>query len=139
MVKHHQFPDIATQVLDKLGKEGMSSEESDGECGTSDRIYRIKRLDWRSPELTEWLRRLDGMPTKNKNDAVLARMAFYRTRITSDLHSTSRPAVPRLPNGFYRAEWVRALGPTSLRDVSITKASVTLPRIDDFTPVSTLD
>lgn len=136
MVKHHQFPDIAVQLLDKLDKEGMSSEESEGEPGTTERVYRIKKLPWRSPEVTQWLHRVDAMPTKNTNGAVLSRMASYRTRVTSDLESDSRPPIRCLLKTLYRPEWLRLQLPSSLKDLSVSNVKVTLPKIDDFAPVS---
>lgn len=141
MVKHHHFPDIAVEILEKLDKAGMSSEDSDGEPGTgtgTGRTFRIKRLPWRSSELTEWLHRIDNMPTKNANGAVLAKMAVYRNRISSDIESQARSPVHRLPRRFYRAEWMRLQSKRAVKEFAVSGVDVSLPKIDEFLPVSIL-
>lgn len=139
MVEHHQFPEIAVEILEKLDKDGMSSEDSDGEPGTgtgTGRMFRIKRLPWRSSELTEWLHRIDGLPTKNSSGAVLAKMSTYRSRISSDAESKTRPPVCGLPRNFYRSDWVRLQSKRAIREVGVSPMDISLPKIDEFTAVS---
>jgi hypothetical protein len=117
----------------------MSSEDSDGEPGTGSntgRLFRIKRLPWRSTELTEWLHRVDRMPTKSSSGAVLAEMATYRNRVPSDLESQARPPVKGLPRNLYKTDWMRLQSKRAAKEVGLLAVDVPLPRIDDFTPVS---
>jgi hypothetical protein len=111
----------------------MSSEESDGDTVRS---FRIKRLPWRDPELTNWLHRLDKAPLKNKAGKILDKRRNHRERIESDLESISRAPVIKLPINFYRREWLQAQNQLLPDRLEGTNTPFPLPKIDDFVPQS---
>ncbi|EPS99887.1 hypothetical protein FOMPIDRAFT_1095873, partial [Fomitopsis schrenkii] len=51
----------AVDILDALGIEGMSSDESDHESGGGAPTYIASGLNWRSPALCAWLRAFDSL------------------------------------------------------------------------------
>ena len=60
----HQYTEIktqATRVVQSLGLDGMSSDESDHEGHKGEVTYYILHKDWRSRQITAWLRMLDSL------------------------------------------------------------------------------
>ncbi|EPS98044.1 hypothetical protein FOMPIDRAFT_117841 [Fomitopsis schrenkii] len=51
----------ALGLVDALGVQGMSSDESDHESGQGQATYFIKKVPWRSAPLHTWLRELDSL------------------------------------------------------------------------------
>jgi hypothetical protein len=96
--------------LNKLGADGMSGDESDHASGH--RRYVVRKLNWRSNEITNVLRVLDalalvfhwtgnGRPKPGK---------FPHVRIDSDrLETPGREAVRNLPRNFYNSNWLETL------------------------------
>lgn len=46
-------------LLEKLGKDGMSSEESEVEEGSARAVYYVKKMPWRKADATKHVRFID--------------------------------------------------------------------------------
>lgn len=131
LLRHHGFPDDSIGMLQELDIEGMSSEESDGETGER-RVFKIKKLPWRSPDLTAFLHRIDDFPLKNTNNKVLRRRYVRRERLLKDIESDERPAVPGLNTNLYRSEWLQRQDKRGTSRLAVVDNVFELPKIDDF-------
>ena len=93
-------------MVDQLGINGESSDESDGET------YTVKIKNWRSEEVQQRLKFID----RNRRTTTLlgtirpGSQPHERTRSRLAVHST-RPAVPGLPRNFYGDAWYNSLKP----------------------------
>jgi hypothetical protein len=100
----------ALRILEELGTDGMSSEESDGGGANEKRSFNIKTLPWRNASLTAWLHSIDKLPLVNAEGVVLPRRANWRERALSHIVSANRPAPKGLPKAFYNLDWLRRQG-----------------------------
>ena len=96
------------EVLDALGVDGMSSDESDMDPATNQRRYTVVRPDWRHPDMHSWLEIFDQFHHYNhlnswSNDR---RGAFPHLRGGSwKVHREAHP--PRcLPVNAYDERWL---------------------------------
>lgn len=135
LIRHHGFPDDAAKALQHLDMEGMSSEDSEGELGTR-RTFRIKKLPWRSDELTLWLQRIDKLSLKNNHAEVLARRVEHRRRVASDKTSAKRSPPYGLPVNFYNPSWLESRDSRFLRRLGIHSTKLSLPKIDEYAPAA---
>ncbi|KAI0685142.1 hypothetical protein BC835DRAFT_1290945 [Cytidiella melzeri] len=105
-------------MLSWLGTDGMSSNESDVENGA--RIFRIKTLPWRNPDLILWLLGFNALHRKARYGPVdpRTRGAPPHERIDSGLVSSSRRAPPGLPENAYDNTFLRYLPSWSRQDLS---------------------
>ena len=103
-----------TQLIRELETNGMSDDEKD----TRDLLrvppkYLIRKLEWRSAELTQFLRNLDLLHLSTrfteKGDPTPGNWPRYRVegRLIDD-HS---PVIKGLPLNFYDSEWLLSLEP----------------------------
>jgi hypothetical protein len=96
-------------VIDRLGYDGMSSEDSDREQETSDiKTYRVRRVPWRRDltnivELLERERRVDKSVFEPQGSQPVP-----RTRDPQAPASTRIP-VHGLPLAFYDRQWYDSL------------------------------
>lgn len=96
------------EILDVLGPEGMSSDESDIDRATNQPMYTVVKPDWRHPDLHNWLKVLDHLHhrahinswTKDK------RGAFAHTCVGSQRVHRKAHAPPRLPLNAYDPMWL---------------------------------
>jgi hypothetical protein len=130
-MKHHGLPSGVIDLVKMLGINGMSSESSDGDIGGNDRTYLVKRLPWRSDELTTWLHRIDALPRKNRVGVNLTHYTVSRKRELSDLESV-RPPRRRLPVNFYDREWMSQQDDRSRARLGINVHVFNLPKLDQF-------
>jgi hypothetical protein len=133
LLKHHGFPEESVEMVESLGTDGMSSEESDGEVGGS-RTFKIKRVPWRGQGLTNWLHRIDGLPVRNVDNSVLMQRNNSRNRLISDLRSTRRKPVRSLPINWYKRGWLEGQDRRTKARLNIQEEEHILPTIDDFVP-----
>lgn len=129
-MKHHNFPKAAVDLVESLDMEGVSSEESEGEIGEH-RIYKVKALPWRNPQLTAWLHRIDTLPTKNSLGAVMSKRVTHRCRQGSDLVSEERPPVPDLHRNMYEPNWLQKR-PARFAKQLCVDSEFTLPALDPY-------
>ncbi|KAJ7073713.1 hypothetical protein C8F01DRAFT_1271474 [Mycena amicta] len=114
-------------LLEILGTEGMSSEESDtGEVeGVVRKIYRVKRPLWRSPQAAAPLATVDDVRHAMRIRGVDPRPRKRVADHPSDSHryiSTSDPPSKR-PASIFNTEWlenVRRQQPLLLRDLELS-------------------
>ena len=96
------------EVLDALGINGMSSDESDMDPTTNQRKYTVVKPDWRHPDLHNWLGIFDQFHHYShlnswSNDR---RGAFAHIRVGSQkVHKEAHPP-PHLPVNAYDQQWL---------------------------------
>jgi hypothetical protein len=96
------------EVLDALGVDGMSSDESDTDPATNQRRYTVVKPDWRHPDLHSWLGIFDqfhhhGHLNSWSNDRC---GAFAHIRAGSQkVHKGAHPPL-RLPANAYDQRWL---------------------------------
>jgi hypothetical protein len=96
------------EVLDALGVDGMSSDESDMDPTTNQRKYTVVKPDWRHPDLHNWLGIFDHFHHYShlnswSNDR---RGAFAHIRVGSQkVHKEAHPP-PHLPVNAYDQQWL---------------------------------
>jgi hypothetical protein len=91
------------EVLERLGADGMSSEESAVEG--LETVFRVKILDWRR-DMTKELNIIDEQRLLD-SDLFSARGSKPGTRVRrSDNARSGRDPVPRLPRCFYDQAWL---------------------------------
>ena len=113
--------------LNKLEVDGMSGDESDHAGGH--RRYVIRKLNWRSDEVTNILRVLDALALVSHwtSDGRPRPGKFPHVRIHSDRVETREP-VYNLPRNFYRSDWLNTLDKYECRDLNMGKpVDLTLP------------
>jgi hypothetical protein len=119
------------QMIEHLEIDGMSSEDSEGEVGTH-RTFKIKKLPWRSQELTTFLHRVDELPTKNAQNGILRRRTVHRFRLIKDIESVSRSPVERLCENLYNGEWLKGQDDRNRKRLGVVDSPFIIPRIDDY-------
>lgn len=95
------------EMVERLGVDGMSSDESDNEPGK--RQYKILLCRWRADIVTTWLRVLDAahLYDRIKGDPNALWGAQPRIRVISAETSSSKKFVPGLPVNAYNSHWLR--------------------------------
>lgn len=93
------------EMLELLGVEGMSSDESDRE-GDQDQYWILPPL-WRDERLTTWLRAFDSVHhlLRKSGDPTALRGAFPHIRHPTKRKSDSNGFVPGLPINAYDEDW----------------------------------
>ncbi|KAI9443031.1 hypothetical protein H4582DRAFT_1808977 [Lactarius indigo] len=97
-------------VLDVLGVDGMSSDESSFDPHTSQTTYTVVKPGWRHPDLHHWLKVFDELHHRNcANGCILdKRGMFTHIRAGSQkIRQTSR-APPNLPLNAYDPGWLKS-------------------------------
>jgi len=97
-------------VLDALGVDGMSSDESDVDPTTNQMLYTVVKPDWRHPDLHQWLKIFDQLYHRAhlhhwSNDR---RGAFPHMRVGSQKIHKKMHAPPHLPVNAYNPQWLEA-------------------------------
>lgn len=108
------------RMLENLGKEGMSSDESAVDEGGAP-VYRKKRMPWRRPDADRSLLLIDkqrfsgnGMISKKGNKPA--------TRITTgDAGDSRRPAPPGRSRAIYNEAWLGKQHPVDLENLKISE------------------
>ena len=121
-------------ALNCLSRGGMSEDESDhGSEEASDRVqgedgdnhipqsrlkkrrYKILKVQWRSMEVTKWLRTMDLLysGTKIYSDGTATPGNEFRKHYPSNKMQIGNPIVG-LPCNFYDAKWLQTLSPDEL-------------------------
>ena len=96
------------EVLDALGVDGMSSDESDIDPTTDQRKYTIVKPDWRHPDLHNWLGIVDQFHHYShlnswSNDR---RGAFPHICVGSQKVHKEAHLPPHLPVNAYDHQWL---------------------------------
>jgi hypothetical protein len=102
------------QLLQYLGEDGMSSDESDVEGELDTTVFRVKTMLWRR-NIDRELDIIDKQRLKDK-DLFSPRGSKPGPRIRHYLNPPSdRHHVSNLPREFYDDDWFRALAPNERR------------------------
>jgi hypothetical protein len=98
----------------------MSGDESDHSGGH--RRYVVRKLNWRSDDVTAVLRVLDALALVSHwtSDGRPRPGKFPHVRIDSD-RVENRDPVRNLPRNFYRADWLNTLDKYERRELNIGK------------------
>ncbi|RXW14916.1 hypothetical protein EST38_g10943 [Candolleomyces aberdarensis] len=106
-------------LLLALGKDGMSSDESDHKNGSGRPLYLATNKKWRHPQATACLRAFDAIhrdkrfkPVRNISSGA----QVHERRLT--FTASKRPPVRGLPTAFYDPEWLARLPETLRRDLN---------------------
>ena len=93
-------------MLEELGVDGMSSDESDTEDG--DIQYHILSPQWRSRLVSGWLRMFDTIHRlfRRNGSAAASRGNYPCNRKTTHRKSNSIKFVAGLPVNAYNEEWI---------------------------------
>lgn len=95
-------------MLDRLGIDGMSSDDSDIDAGGLPQ-YRVTQPLWRAGSVGTWLRALDVLYLMHRRESgTTTRGAFPRRRLVTLLSSSSNKFVPGLPINAYKPTWLRS-------------------------------
>ncbi|EIW54269.1 uncharacterized protein TRAVEDRAFT_132465 [Trametes versicolor FP-101664 SS1] len=110
-----KYPQLAPHLpmLEQLGVDGMSSDESDSQNGV--KYYRILRKSWRPERVTLWVRGFDAVEAISRPSN--ARGNQPRKRMQSTKVDDSRDAVKGLPRNAYDATWYAKLGDFAREDL----------------------
>jgi len=126
----HQYTEIKTQathMVQSLGLDGMSSDESDHEDHKGEATYYILHKDWRSCQITAWLRMLDSLHLRLRYRgewrATAGSWPHFRT---THLKESTRPAINELPVNFYSRDWYGARSTFMKGELKAKKQSVSL-------------
>jgi len=102
-------------ILQRLGPDGMSSDESDGPPGAL-RTYRICILPWRAVGVTPFVRVFDAFAAIRRRSRFphlgggIGRGALPRIRVAAvGLFSTNDRFVPGLPVNTYMPDWISGI------------------------------
>ena len=112
------------EVLDALGPEGMSSDESDVDPATNQLRYTVVKPDWRHADLHNWLKILDQLHHRAHVNSwsMDKRGAFSHIRVGSQRVRKKVHAPPRLPINAYDPLWIEGRDALYVRDVLRPKA-----------------
>ncbi|KAI5984175.1 hypothetical protein EDD15DRAFT_2177616, partial [Pisolithus albus] len=125
--QYAEIKDQAVPVVQSLGLDGMSSDESDHEGHDGEATYHILDKDWRSQHITAWLRMLDALHLRLRYSgewqATSGAWPHFRT---SSLRESVRPAVGELPTDFYSHNWYQAQSSFVKGQLKATKPRVSL-------------
>lgn len=92
-------------LLGRLGVDGMSSDESDGEDGSGP-VFRVRRPIWRAPVVGRWLQLFDSLNLKRRQLMQDKRGCYPRIRVRSSEPSHSKGFVEGLPMNAYDESWM---------------------------------
>jgi hypothetical protein len=106
-------------VLDTLGPEGMSSDESLFDQETHQMRYTVAKPDWRHPDLHHWLKVFDQLHHKNHINSwsLDKRGAFPHIRLGSQRVHRKTHAPKYLPINAYNPTWLESREPLYLKHV----------------------
>jgi hypothetical protein len=108
VVERAGFPIDAKDAIQALGIDGMSSEDSEGEVGRSDRKFFIKQLPWRHLELTRWLHQLDTLPPPSAQPlGTRSYITRIRTRQKGNSFSLTRRPPKGLSQAYFDLDWLK--------------------------------
>ena len=106
-------------VVEKLGEDGMSSDESDTDSRTGLLIYRVKNMKWRR-KMAHELETIDKLRLGDK-DIYSQRGAKPTLRIWDDRNNNSQRVTPKgLPKKLYCLTWLGELTSQGRRKLMVS-------------------
>jgi len=120
------------KIVDTLGIDGQSSDESDGD---ENGVYNVKLLHWRNKELVKRLNKeVRVRKTMNKygNRRPGTKQRIRKRRsVVRDLQEMTRPPPTRKPINFYSEEWYMLLTTQQKHDLNAEAELDFLTLLDD--------
>jgi len=110
-------------ILDSLGRDGMSSDESVVDLDTHQTVYIVTKPEWRHPNLHNWLKYFDQLHHRKHIEgwSIDKRGAFPHIRTLSrKVHKMSH-GPPALPINAYDRRWLESKEPLYLNHVLCPK------------------
>jgi hypothetical protein len=125
--EYREIKDHAVAIVESLGQDGMSSDESDHEGHRGEATYYILDKDWRSKQVTAWLRMLDSLHLRLRYNGKWQATAgaWPHCRMTS-LKESDGPPVKGLPVDYYSRNWYVAQDAFAREQLRAEKQSDTL-------------
>ncbi|KAJ7128190.1 hypothetical protein C8R43DRAFT_887276, partial [Mycena crocata] len=124
------------EMLEWLGVDGMSTDESEGENEDGEpnqrdperAQYQILNPQWRARRVAVWIRLFDSIHKilRKESGAAAAAGSFPRNRRMTSRQSTSNKFVPGLPINTYDTQWMQS---DRMREYDLLPT----PKIYDFT------
>jgi hypothetical protein len=110
-------------ILDTLGVDGMSSDESSFDPHTGQPTYTIVKPGWRHPDLHNWLKVFDQLHHRNHVNSwsLDKRGAFTHMRAGSHKIHQAVHAPPCLPVNGYDPKWLESRESLYVRHVLCPK------------------
>jgi hypothetical protein len=128
--KYSQLQPLAS-IIERLGVEGMSSDESDFQPGTTQKQYFIKQPEWRAPEFRTLMSTLDHIHALTRsldfeNDARGQMVRRRNVRLDSNPSQRSNPPT-HLPLNFYSQVWLNNQPEFYVEDILQPQTAVDIP------------
>jgi hypothetical protein len=97
-------------ILDALGDDGMSTDESFVDSDTHQTTYTVTKPEWRHPDLHNWLRVFDHLHHRNHIESwsLDKRGAFPHIRTESQKVHLKSHAPRGLPINAYDPRWIES-------------------------------
>ncbi|KAH7903637.1 hypothetical protein BJ138DRAFT_1020316 [Hygrophoropsis aurantiaca] len=96
-------------MVERLGRNGMSSDESDHGARGGDPTYNIVNKEWRANAVTDWLRTLDALHLRLRYKGAWEASAGAWPHCRSpSFKASSKPAIKGLPRDFYDLNWLNS-------------------------------
>ncbi|KAG1775989.1 hypothetical protein EV702DRAFT_1046623 [Suillus placidus] len=113
-------------LVETLGKDGMSSDESEHEDGEV-QVFRLKKMPWRADVDHEMhiidQQRLAGAANFTPHGSKPAK------RFRNAIQESSRPAIKGLPRALYNSSWLNAQSPSfTVSDKKLQRMEIILSR-----------
>ena len=106
-------------VVEKLGEDGMSSDESDTDARTGLPIYRVKNMKWRR-KMAHELEMVDKLRLQDRH-IYSQKGAKPTARFRDDRNSESQRVAPKgLPKRMYSSAWLEGLTPQTRRKLMVS-------------------
>jgi hypothetical protein len=126
----HKFPAAASDILESLGVDGMSSEDSDGDIRGTQRVFHVKALPWRHQDLTRWLHYLDKFPRNPIGSIGMRSYSKLTRQRVMDQNTLSARQPPRgLSEAFFDPSWLAAQPPFTHQRLNISSGQSKLTLI----------
>jgi len=109
-------------VVEKLGEDGVSSDESDTDARTGLPIYRVKDMKWRRKMAYE-LDMVDKLRLQDRDIYIYSQKGAKPTaRFRDDRNSESQRAAPKgLPKTMYSSTWLKGLTRQACRKLMVSE------------------
>ncbi|KAH9030593.1 hypothetical protein EDB83DRAFT_2173849, partial [Lactarius deliciosus] len=105
------------EVMDALGADRISSDESSFDPHTSQTTYTVVKPSWRHPDIHHWLKVFDDLHHRNHINAFVLnkRGMFTHIRTSSQKVGQAQYAPPGLPVNAYDPNWLQSKTALSLK------------------------
>jgi hypothetical protein len=112
--------------VETLGKDGMSSDESEHEDGEV-QVFRLKKMPWRA-DVDHEMHIIDQQRLAGASNFTPHRSKPAK-RFRNAIQESSRPAIEGLPRALYNSSWLNAQSPSfTVSDKKLQRMEIILSR-----------